>query len=100
MLAQLVGPWKGHGGRPLQRGGIMVPQKVQLESDDLKFIETACAVLNYRSKSEFMRMAIREKIRADRRRLRELKRRKAMAGYGGDFDVAFESIEGEDFESR
>ena len=47
-----------------------------------------------------MRAAIQEKIRADKRRLRELQRQQAMKAYGDDFEVAFESHEGEDFEAR
>ena len=38
--------------------------------------------------------------RADRRRLRELRRRQAMQAYGDDFEVAFESLEGESFDTR
>lgn len=78
----------------------MTPQKVQLKDEDLAFIETACTELRYRSKSEYMRIAIEEKIRHDKRRLRDLKRQKAMAGYAGDFEVAFQDIEAEDFEDR
>ena len=78
----------------------MVPQKVQLEESDLEFIESAWSTLDYKSKSDYMRAAIREKIRADRRKLRELRRQGAMAAYGGGFEVAFESIEAEDFEDR
>ncbi len=78
----------------------MVPQKVQLAAEDLAFIESAWPVLSYRSKSDYMRSAILEKIRIDRRRLRELKRHEAMAGYADDFEVAFEAIEAEDFENR
>ncbi len=78
----------------------MVPQKVQLEESDLEFIETACRLLKFKSKSEYMRAAIREKIRADKRRLRELRRRQAMRAYGDDFETAFESIEAEEFEAR
>ncbi len=78
----------------------MVPQKVQLDEPDLEFIERSCETLGFKSKSEYMRAAIREKIRLDRRKLRDLKRRQAMAGYGGDFEVTFESIEVEDFEER
>jgi len=47
-----------------------------------------------------MRAAIQEKIRADRRKLRELRRQQAMLAYGDDFDVAFEELEGEPFEDR
>lgn len=78
----------------------MIPQKVQLRDEDLAFIETACAELRYRSKSEYMRLAIEEKIRHDKRRLRDIKRQKAMAGYAEGFDVAFQEIEAEDFEVR
>ncbi len=78
----------------------MVPQKVQLEEADLEFIENACKLLKLKSKSQYMRTAIQEKIRADKRRLRELRRHRAMRAYGDDFEVAFESIESEDFEAR
>ena len=79
---------------------MMVPQKVQLAEPDLEFIDNACRILGFKSKSEYMRTAIQEKIRADKRRLREIRRRQAMAAYGDDFDVAFDSIEAEDFEDR
>ena len=78
----------------------MIPQKVQLEEGELEFIETAYALLDYKSKSAYMRAAIQEKIRADRRKLRALRRRQAMEAYGGYLDDAFASIEAEDFEDR
>ncbi len=78
----------------------MITQKVQLAEEDLQFVEEACRELKYRSKSEYFRDAIRERIRSDRSRLRELKRQAAMEAYGDGFDRAFESIEGEDFEDR
>lgn len=83
-----------------QEAHTMTPQKVQLRDEDLSFIETACSELHYRSKSEYMRIAIEEKIRADKRRLRELERQKAMAGYASGFEVAFQEIEADDFEDR
>ncbi len=86
--------------RSYLKGREMVPQKVQLEETDLEFIETACKVLNFKSRSEYMRAAIQEKIRADKRRLREIRRQEAMEAYGDDFDVAFEAIEAEGFEAR
>lgn len=73
----------------------MVPQEVQLDESDLEFIEAACITLDYKSRSEYVRSAIQEKIRTDRRKLRELERQQAMAAYGDDFDVVFESIEAE-----
>ncbi len=79
----------------------MISRKVQLNEKDLEFIEEACSVLNYKSKSQYMRIAILEKIRADKRKLRALKCQAAMEAYGesGPENI-FESIEVEDFEDR
>ena len=77
-----------------------VTQKVQLEPEDLEFIDRVCESSQYRSKSEYMRAAICEKIRADKRKLREAARQKAMEGYSeGDEDI-FASLAGEPFENR
>ncbi len=55
----------------------------------------------FRSKSEYMRAAIREWIRADRARLRALRREKAMQAYGeGQTETVFAALEGDDFEDR
>lgn len=79
----------------------MMPQKVQLEEADIRFIEDACKVLNYRSRSQYIRAAIKEKIRADRARLREMRRQEAMKAYGeGPLESCFDSLEAEDFEDR
>ena len=78
----------------------MVPQKVQLSEEDLRFIETACVAFRFKSKSEYMRVAIQERILADRRRLRERRRQQAMLAYGDESDIVFEALEGEDFEDR
>ena len=79
----------------------MIQQKVQLDPEDLEFIERACAGLDYPTKSAYMRQAIVEKIRRDRRRLRERKRQAAMVAYGlARPEIAFDSIEAEDFEDR
>jgi Arc/MetJ-type ribon-helix-helix transcriptional regulator len=79
----------------------VITRKVQLDEKDLEFIEEACSILKYRSKSQYMRDAILEKIRADKRRLRALKCREAMEAYGecGPENI-FEAIEVEDFEDR
>jgi len=77
-----------------------VTQKVHLEPEDLEFIDRVCESLHYGSKSEYMREAIRQKIRADKRRLRELKRQKAMKGYTKQDEDFFESLAGEPFEDR
>ena len=79
----------------------MISRKVQLGKEDLDLIEEICSVLPYKSKSEYMRLAIQEKLRTDKRELREMKRQAAMEAYGGAaLDHAFESIEAEDFEDR
>ncbi len=79
---------------------MQVTQKVQLEPEDLEFIDRVCETLEYGSKSEYMRAAIREKIRADKRKLRELERHKAMKGYSEGHGDVFESIAAEPFEDR
>ncbi len=79
----------------------MISSKVQLEKEDLELIEEVCSVLGYKSRSEYMRIAIQEKIRADKRKLREMKRQEAMVAYGqAGPEQVFESIEAEDFEDR
>ncbi len=79
----------------------MISSKVQLRKEDLELIEKVCSILNYRSKSEYMRIAIQEKIRVDKRKLREMRRQQAMEAYGrAQPEHVFESIEAEDFEDR
>ena len=78
----------------------MIAQKVQLTREDLEFIQKVFRLLEYKSKSDYMRQAIREKIRSDRRR-REMKRQEAMKAYGqAPLENAFQSIEAEGFEER
>lgn len=75
--------------------------KVQLEKKDLDFIEAVFSILDYKSKSEYMRGAILQKIREDKKKLREMKCREAMEAYGEEApDNAFESIEADEFEDR
>jgi Arc/MetJ-type ribon-helix-helix transcriptional regulator len=77
-----------------------VTQKVQLEPEDLDFIDRVCESSQYGSKSEYMRAAICEKIRADKKRLREATRQKAMRGHSEGRADIFGSIAGESFEDR
>ncbi len=78
-----------------------VTQKVQLEEKDLDFIEAVFSILDYKSKSEYMREAILAKIREDQKKLREMKCREAMEAYGEEApENVFESIEADDFEDR
>lgn len=78
----------------------MVTEEIELDESDQEFFGSGCLVLDDNSKSESMRAATQEKIRADRRKLRELRRQQAMAAYGNDFEEVFESIEAEDLEDR
>jgi len=77
-----------------------VTQKVQLEPEDLEFIDRVCESFHYGSKSEYMRAAIREKIRADKRKLRQLQRQEAMKDYSEGHEDIFEPLAGEPFEDR
>ena len=75
--------------------------KIQIEKDDYDFIKRACKELQYRSLSEYMRDAVQAKVKVDRKRLREMKRRAAMEMIGkGKHENLFGSLEGEDFEDR
>jgi hypothetical protein len=76
-----------------------VTRKVHLDPDDLEFLSNGvCKFLGYRSKSEYMRVAIQEKIRGDKRTLRAMKRQKAAADYSKGYENAFASIAAEPFE--
>jgi Arc/MetJ-type ribon-helix-helix transcriptional regulator len=78
---------------------MLLQKKVQIAEEDWGFIDKATRLLNYKSKSEYMRQAILEKIQNDKRKLREMKRQLAMKGYSGtDFENIFEELEGDGFE--
>jgi Arc/MetJ-type ribon-helix-helix transcriptional regulator len=79
----------------------MIQTKVQIEKKDYEFIKRAHKELRYKSLSQYIREAVNAKVRGDRRRLRELKRAAAMEMIGkASHDNLFESLEGEDFETR
>ena len=80
---------------------MLIQKKIQIDPEDLTFIEKACHIFHYRSKSEYIRSAIREKIKADTKRLREIKRKRAFETYGKvRTKNLFEDIEEDDFENR
>ena len=80
---------------------MLVQSKVQINQEDYEFIKKTYKDFRYKSLSEYMREAISSKVREDRKRLRELKKMAAMEMIGrAQHDNLFESIEGEDFESR
>lgn len=80
---------------------MMIQSKVQIDKKDLEFIKKTYKELSYKSLSEYMREAISAKIKEDRKKLRDLKRIKAMETFGKvDQEPIFKSLEGEDFEDR
>ena len=79
----------------------MVQTKLQIDSEDYEFIKETHKQLNYKSLSEYIRQAIKEKIRTDQKKLRELKREEAMEMIGkGVYENLFDSLDGEEFENR
>ena len=80
---------------------MLVQSKVQINQKDYDFIKQVYKDFKYRSLSEYMREAVAQKVKRDRKMLREMKRRTAMKMIGkGDYENLFESIEGDDFETR
>ena len=80
---------------------MLIQTKVQINPKDYEFIKKVYKDLHFRSLSEYMREAINAKVEQDRKRLRELKRMKAIEMIGkAAYDNLFESIEGEEFEDR
>ncbi|MBN1906402.1 MAG: crotonobetainyl-CoA--carnitine CoA-transferase [Deltaproteobacteria bacterium] len=75
--------------------------KLQIDSEDYEFIKGTHKQLNCKSLSEYIRQAVKEKIKADQKRLREIKREKAMEAISeGAYENLFDSLDGEDFENR
>ncbi len=80
---------------------MLVPTKIQLDKKHYDFIKIACRDLHYRSLSDYVRQAVDDKMKEDRKRLRESRRQAAMEMMGSGFhENVFESIEGDDFENR
>ena len=80
---------------------MLIQTKVQINPKDYEFIKKVYKDLHFRSLSEYMREAINAKVEQDRKRLRELKRMKAIEMIGkAEYDNLFESIEGDEFEDR
>ena len=80
---------------------MMIQTKFQIDQENYEFIKKVYKDLHYRSLSEYIREAVNAKVREDCKKLRELKRMKAMEMIGKtSYENLFESIEGEDFEKR
>jgi len=79
----------------------MIQTKFQIKQEDYEFIKKVYKDLHYKSLSEYIREAVKAKAKEDRKKLREIKRMKAMEMIGKtSYENLFESIEGEDFEKR
>lgn len=80
---------------------MLIQTKIQIAPEDYDFVKKSYKNLKYKSLSEYMRSAVQARIREDRLRLREMKRKKAMEMIGRPgYENIFESLEGEDFEGR
>jgi metal-responsive CopG/Arc/MetJ family transcriptional regulator len=82
-------------------GNMLIPTKIQIDIKSYEFIKQVHKELHYKSLSEYIREAVYTKVKEDRKRLRELKRKAAMEMIGrAPYDNVFHSIEGQDFENR
>ena len=80
---------------------MLIPTKMQIDKKNYEFIKQVYKELHYKSLSEYMREAVHTKVKEDRKKLRELKRKAAMEMIGrAPYNNVFESIEGQDFENR
>lgn len=80
---------------------MMTQAKFQIDQEDYEFIKSAYKILNYNNYSEYMREAIKEKIKNDRKKLRSIRREQAMEQIGQtSYENCFDPIEGDDFEDR
>ncbi|MBW1698696.1 MAG: crotonobetainyl-CoA--carnitine CoA-transferase [Deltaproteobacteria bacterium] len=80
---------------------MLIQSKFQIDQKDYDFIKKFYKSLNYKSLSEYMREAVTRKVKEDRKKLRESKRKSAMEMIGRTkYENIFEPIEGDDFESR
>jgi len=79
---------------------MMTQTKISIEKEYYDFIKDTHKKLNYRSLSEYVRDAIRAKVKIDRKKIREKKRQSAMEMIGEKpHQNLFENLEGEDFEN-
>ena len=61
---------------------MLIQTKIQIDEEDYFFIKEIHKKLDYKSQTEYMRKAIREKVKADRIRIRDMKRKQAMEMIG------------------
>jgi Arc/MetJ-type ribon-helix-helix transcriptional regulator len=61
---------------------MLIQTKIQIDEEDYWFIKEIHKKLDYKSQSEYIRKAIRDKVKADRIRMRNIKRKQAMEMMG------------------
>ena len=61
---------------------MMIQTKFQIKQEDYEFIKKVYKDLHYKSLSEYIREAVKAKAKEDRKKLREIKRMKAMEMIG------------------
>lgn len=80
---------------------MLIQTKIQIDAKDYNFVKMAYKDLKYKCLSEYIRTAVRSKVREDRQKLRQMKRENAMEMIGrAEYSNVFESIEGDGFENR
>ncbi len=80
---------------------MMTQAKFQIDREYYEFIKATYKLLDYSNYSEYMRTAIKEKIKADRKKLRSIKKNQAIERIGNaGYENYFNSLDGEDFENR
>ena len=80
---------------------MLIQTKIQIDQEDYYFIKMVHKKLNYKSQSEYIRKAIKQKVKADRLRLRAMKRERAMEMMGKrNHNNHYDEIEEESHESR
>ncbi|MBN2687318.1 MAG: crotonobetainyl-CoA--carnitine CoA-transferase [Deltaproteobacteria bacterium] len=71
---------------------MLIQTKIQIDQEDYLFIKNFHKELNYKSQSDYMRSAIKQKVKADQIRLRAQKREQALNMIGEEpLDDLFES---------
>ena len=78
---------------------MLIPTKIQLDKAHYDFIKLACRDLHYKSLSDYVRQAIEKQDERGSKTASGKRRQAAMEMIGAEPNV-FESIEGDDFESR
>lgn len=78
-----------------------IATKIQIDKKNYEFIKQVYKELDYKSLSEYMRNAINTRVEEDRKWIRRRKRLTAMEMIGiAPHSNLFESIEGDDFDTR